>query len=174
VFNNAALFPMAPIEQMPDSDWDRVIGTNLVGTFLCSKAVIPIFLHRKRGRIINITSGRAFQGAKNGAHYAASKAGIIGFTRALALETAHYGITVNAICPGVVETEIVDKQFLPEQAAQYGVEPEALLSALLERIPIGRVIHPDEVSHLAVYLGSDESDAVTGQSFTIAGGYLLI
>ncbi|HEY3167274.1 MAG TPA: SDR family NAD(P)-dependent oxidoreductase, partial [Candidatus Binatia bacterium] len=84
--NNAGIFPTSPVEEMQEEEWDRVIGTNLVGTFLCSKAVVPHLLARRSGRIISLTSGRAFQGAKNGAHYAASKAGIIGFSKSLALE----------------------------------------------------------------------------------------
>jgi 3-oxoacyl-[acyl-carrier protein] reductase len=78
--NNAGIFPTSPVEELQEEEWDRVIGTNLVGTFLCSKAVVPHLLARRSGRIISLTSGRAFQGAKNGAHYAASKAGIIGFS----------------------------------------------------------------------------------------------
>src|SRR5215469_1275708 len=102
--NNAGIFPTSPVETMQEEEWDRVIGTNLVGTFLCSKAVVPHLLTQRSGRIISLTSGRAFQGAKHGAHYAASKAGIIGFSKSLALELAPYGITVNVICPGITDT----------------------------------------------------------------------
>src|SRR5262245_50437242 len=102
--NNAGIFPTSSVEEMSEEDWDRVIGTNLIGAFLCARAVVPTFLKQGSGRIISLTSGRAFQGAKNGAHYAASKAGIIGFSKSLALELAPHGITVNVICPGITDT----------------------------------------------------------------------
>ena len=86
--NNAGIYPSSSIEELTDQSWDRVIGTNLTGAFLCSRAVVPTMLEKKKGRIINLSSTTAFRGAQNGAHYAASKAGIIGFTKALALELA--------------------------------------------------------------------------------------
>jgi 3-oxoacyl-[acyl-carrier protein] reductase len=99
LINNAGIFPVSSVEEMKEEDWDRVIGTNLIGAFLCSRAVSGKFLQQGSGRIISITSGRAFQGAKNAAHYASSKAGIIGFSKSLALELAPRQITVNVICP---------------------------------------------------------------------------
>jgi 3-oxoacyl-[acyl-carrier protein] reductase len=100
LINNAGIYPSASIEELTAESWNRVIGTNLTGAFLCSRAVVPTMLEKKKGRVINLSSTTAFRGARNGAHYAASKAGIIGFTKALALELAPTGITVNAICPG--------------------------------------------------------------------------
>ena len=97
--NNAGIYPASSIEELTHQSWDRVIGTNLTGPFLCSRAAVPIMLEQKKGRIINLSSTTAFRGAQNAPHYAASKAGIIGFTKALALELAPSGITVNAICP---------------------------------------------------------------------------
>src|SRR5690242_22037 len=97
--NNAALFPASSVAEMQVAEWEQVIRTNLTGSFFCARAVMPGMKQRGAGRIINFTSGRALQGSKHGAHYAASKGGIVGFTKSLALELAPYGITVNSICP---------------------------------------------------------------------------
>jgi len=110
--NNAGIYPVSPVEDMEEAEWDRVIGTNLFGTFLCSRAVVPQLLEQKRGRIMSITSGRGLQGAKNGAHYAASKGGIIGFTKSIARELAPRGVRCNAIAPGFITTDMTAE--LPE------------------------------------------------------------
>ena len=104
LINNAGIFPVSSVEDMKEEEWDRVIGTNLVGAFLCSRPAAGKFLEQANGRIISITSGRAFQGAKNAAHYASSKAGLIGLSKSLALELAPRQITVNVICPGITDT----------------------------------------------------------------------
>ena len=160
--NNAGIFPTSSVEEMREEEWDRVIGTNLVGAFLCSRAVVPKFIEQKKGRIISITSGRAFQGAKNGAHYAASKAGIIGFTKALALELAPHGITVNAICPGVTDT-----------AQPRGHLTEEELYAQAKRIPLGRIGQPEDLVGPAVFLASDAASYITGQTLLINGGGIM-
>ena len=140
--NNAGIFPTSSVEEMSEEDWDRVIGTNLVGAFLCARAVVPKFLEQGTGRIISVTSGRAFQGAKNGAHYAASKAGIIGFSKSLALELAPHGITVNVICPGITDT-----------AQPRGHQTEEQIYAQAQRIPLGRIGQPEDLVGPAVFLG---------------------
>jgi NAD(P)-dependent dehydrogenase (short-subunit alcohol dehydrogenase family) len=160
--NNAGIFPVSPIEDMREEDWDRVIGTNLVGTFLCSRAVIPYLLEQRRGRIISLTSGRAFQGAKNGAHYAASKAGIIGFTKALALEVAGDGITINALCPGVTDT-----------AQPRGHTSEEELYARGANIPLKRIGQPQDLVGPAVFLASDRARYITGQTVMVNGGGIM-
>jgi NAD(P)-dependent dehydrogenase (short-subunit alcohol dehydrogenase family) len=126
--NNAGIYPSGSIEELTNQSWDRVIGTNLTGSFLCSRAAVPIMLEKRKGRIINLSSSTAFRGAKNGAHYAASKAGIIGFTKALALELAPTGITVNAICPGLTDT-----------AQPRGHMTDEELYSRKDRIPLGRI-----------------------------------
>ncbi|MFQ5903944.1 MAG: SDR family NAD(P)-dependent oxidoreductase [Candidatus Binatia bacterium] len=160
--NNAGIYPVCPVEDMAEGEWDRVIGTNLVGTFLCSRAVTPIFLERRKGRIINISSGRALQGAKNGAHYAASKAGVIGFTKASALELAPYGITVNAICPGMTDT-----------AQLRGHSTEEELYAKAERIPLGRIGQPEDLVGPVIFLASDAAGYITGQTLLLNGGDIM-
>jgi len=160
--NNAGIFPTSSVEEMSEEDWDRVIGTNLVGAFLCARAVVPRFLEQKSGRIISLTSGRAFQGAKNGAHYAASKAGIIGFSKSLALELASHGITVNVICPGITDT-----------AQPRGHQTEEQMYAQGQRIPLGRIGQPEDLVGPAIFLASDAAAFVTGQTILVNGGSIM-
>jgi NAD(P)-dependent dehydrogenase (short-subunit alcohol dehydrogenase family) len=160
--NNAGIFPTSPVEEMSEEDWDRVIGTNLVGAFLCARAVVPKFLEQGAGRIISLTSGRAFQGAKNGAHYAASKAGIIGFSKSLALELAPHGITVNVICPGITDT-----------AQPRGHQTEEQIYAQAQRIPLGRIGQPEDLVGPAVFLASDAAAFITGQTLLVNGGSIM-
>jgi len=160
--NNAGIFPTSPVEEMSEEDWDRVIGTNLIGAFLCSRAVVPKFLEQGTGRIISMTSGRAFQGAKNGAHYAASKAGIIGFSKSLALELAPHRITVNVICPGITDT-----------AQPRGHQTEEQIYAQGQRIPLGRIGQPEDLVGPAVFLASDAAAFITGQTLLVNGGSIM-
>jgi NAD(P)-dependent dehydrogenase (short-subunit alcohol dehydrogenase family) len=160
--NNAGIFPTSSVEEMSEADWDRVIGTNLIGAFLCARAVVPKFLKQGTGRIISLTSGRAFQGAKNGAHYAASKAGIIGFSKSLALELAPHGITVNVICPGITDT-----------AQPRGHQTEEQIYAQAQRIPLGRIGQPEDLVGPAIFLASDAASFVTGQTILVNGGSIM-
>lgn len=160
--NNAGIFPTSSVEEMAEEEWDRVIGTNLIGTFLCSRAVVPHLLTQRSGRIISLTSGRAFQGARHGAHYAASKAGIIAFSKSLALELAPYGITVNVICPGITDT-----------AQPRGHQTEEQIYAQGQRIPLGRIGQPEDLAGPAIFLASDAAGFITGQTILVNGGGIM-
>ena len=160
--NNAGIYPSTTIEELTNQSWDQVIGTNLTGPFLCSRAAVPIMLEKKKGRIINMSSSTAFRGAKNGAHYAASKAGIIGFTKALALELAPSGITVNAICPGLTDT-----------AQPRGHMTDQELYAKKERVPLGRIAQPEDIVGPVLFLASDKASHITGQTILVNGGDLM-
>jgi NAD(P)-dependent dehydrogenase (short-subunit alcohol dehydrogenase family) len=160
--NDAGIYPSTSVGDLTQELWDRVIGTNLTGTFLCSRAAVPIMLEKKKGRIINIASSTAFRGAKNGAHYAASKAGIIGFTKALALELAPSGITVNAVCPGLTDT-----------AQPRGHMTDKELYAKKERIPLQRIAQPEDIVGPVVFLASDKASHITGQTVFVNGGDLM-
>jgi NAD(P)-dependent dehydrogenase (short-subunit alcohol dehydrogenase family) len=160
--NNAGIFPTSPVEEMKEAEWDRVIGTNLIGTFLCSQTVVPHLIAQRSGRIISLTSGRAFQGARHGAHYAASKAGIIGLSKSLALELAPHGITVNAICPGITDT-----------AQPRGHQTEEQIYAQGQRIPLGRIGQPEDLVGPAIFLASDAARFVTGQTILANGGGIM-
>jgi 3-oxoacyl-[acyl-carrier protein] reductase len=162
LINNAGIYPSASIEQLTAESWNRVIGTNLTGTFLCSRAVVPTMLEKKKGRVINLSSTTAFRGARNGAHYAASKAGIIGFTKALALELAPTGITVNAICPGLTDT-----------AQPRGHMTDKELYAKKDRVPLGRIAQPRDIVGPVLFLASDKAAHITGQTVLVNGGDLM-
>lgn len=163
LINNAGIWPPSPVDTMEEEEWDRVIGTNLVGAFLCSRAVVPHLLSRGAGRIISLASGRAFEGAVNGAHYAASKAGIIGFTRSLALELAPHGITANVLCPGITDTA--------QPRVHYPTDEE--LYARGEDIPLGRIGQPEDLVGPALFLASDAARYVTGQTVVVNGGSIM-
>jgi NAD(P)-dependent dehydrogenase (short-subunit alcohol dehydrogenase family) len=162
LINNAGIFPVSSVEDMREEDWDRVIGTNLIGAFLCSRAVAATFLRQGSGRVISITSGRAFQGAKNAAHYASSKAGIIGFSKSLALELAPRHITVNVICPGITDT-----------AQPRGHQSEEQIYAQAQKIPLGRIGQPEDLVGAAVFLASDAAAFITGQTLIVNGGSIM-
>ncbi len=162
LINNAGIFPVSSVEEMKEEEWDRVIGTNLVGAFLCSKAVAGKFLQQGSGRIISMTSGRAFQGAKNAAHYASSKAGIIGFSKSLALELASCQITVNVICPGITDT-----------AQPRGHQSEEQIYSQAQTIPLGRIGQPEDLVGTAVFLASDAAAFITGQTVIVNGGSIM-
>jgi 3-oxoacyl-[acyl-carrier protein] reductase len=162
LINNAGIYPSASIEELTAESWNRVIGTNLTGQFLCSRAVVPTMLEKKKGRVINLSSTTAFRGARNGAHYAASKAGIIGFTKALALELAPTGITVNAICPGLTDT-----------AQPRGHLTDKELYAKKDRVPLGRIAQPRDIVGPVLFLASDKAAHITGQTVLVNGGDLM-
>jgi 3-oxoacyl-(acyl-carrier-protein) reductase len=158
--NNAGINRDALIDKMTEKDWDTVMNVNLKGTFNCSKAAAKFMMERKYGRIISVSSVVGQMGNIGQANYAASKAGIIGLTKALALELARYGdITVNAIAPGFVNTEMTRKV------------PEKIMKRFIERIPFHRLAEPEEVAHLVVFLASDLAKYITGQVIGINGGY---
>jgi 3-oxoacyl-[acyl-carrier protein] reductase len=160
--NNAGIYPSASVGELTDESWNRVIGTNLTGAFLCSRAVVPTMLEKKKGRVINLSSTTALRGARNGAHYAASKAGIIGFTKALALELAPTGITVNAICPGLTDT-----------AQPRGHMTDNELYAKKDRVPLGRIAQTRDIVGPVLFLASDKAAHITGQTVLVNGGDLM-
>jgi NAD(P)-dependent dehydrogenase (short-subunit alcohol dehydrogenase family) len=160
--NNAGTLKPTRIDDITYSEWKLLMDVNLNGVFLCSKAVLPYMEKNNFGRIINMSSsaGRSVS-TLGGAHYTASKAGVLGLTRAMAKEVSRYGITVNAICPGLIDTEMVRKDCPPEMIKKYE-----------ESFPIPRLGTPEEVAQLAVYLCKDSY--ITGASIDINGGDLML
>jgi len=160
--NNAGIFPIAVVATMQEADWDRVMAINLKGVFLCSQAALAPLRQPGSGRIINLSSVSGLVGAVGMAHYAASKAGVVGFTKSLAREVAPADITVNAIAPGII---------LAEQA-QHNFPPSAL-QTYTGQVPLGRLGSPDDLSAMVVFLASAAASYITGQVYAIDGGYTM-
>jgi acetoacetyl-CoA reductase len=159
--NNAGITKDAPFHKMTKEQWDAVIGTNLNGLFNCTRPVWEGMRARKFGRIINISSINGQKGQFGQVNYSASKAGDIGFTKALAQEGARAGITVNAICPGYIATEMV-----------MAVE-EKVRDSIIATIPVGRLGEPKEIARAVVFLASDDAGFITGSTLTANGGQYL-
>jgi NAD(P)-dependent dehydrogenase (short-subunit alcohol dehydrogenase family) len=155
--------------EVPEEAWDLVLDVNLKGTFLMSRAVIPHMLSRSRGRIINMASISGKRGTARRGAYTASKFGVIGLTQALAQEVAAHGITVNAICPGSVDTSRRESTSRRERALAER-DPHA---PVLTTPPTGRVARPDDIARLALFFASDQSDHITGQAWNVDGGVVM-
>lgn len=160
--NNAGIDTNCPVVDMPAALWDDMIAVNLRSVFLCSKAVLPGMIGRKWGRIINISSQLAQKGGRDMAHYAAAKAGVIGFTRSLAYEVIRHGVTVNAICPGPIDTEL------------FRDIPEEWRKRKLTELPIGRVGRVEEIAPTAVLLACEEGAYYVGATLNPNGGDVMV
>ncbi|MDH3307250.1 MAG: SDR family oxidoreductase [Acidimicrobiia bacterium] len=162
--NNAGVLRPTKVVDIDEAEWDFVVDVNLKGTFLCSQAVIPGMQTRGWGRIVNLSS----TAGKNvstigGAHYTAAKAGVLGLTRHIASEVAGHGVTVNAVCPGLIDTNMT-------RATITGAEADAYAASF----PISRLGRPDEVADLIAFLASERAGYITGASLDINGGDLMI
>lgn len=169
--NNAGISRVIPFLDMTESLWDDTLRVNLKGAYLCSQAVLPTMVATRKGKIINISSQSGKRGNSQYAAYCASKFGIIGLTQSLALEFAEFGINVNAICPGVVLTDLWrSPDMLDAYARKRGLTPEEVPGYFASKIPLKRLCGAEDVARLAVFLASDESDYMTGQSLNVSGG----
>jgi NAD(P)-dependent dehydrogenase (short-subunit alcohol dehydrogenase family) len=155
--------------EVPEEAWDLVLDVNLKGTFLMSRAVIPHMLSRRSGRIVNMASVSGKRGTPRRGAYTASKFGVIGLTQVLAQELAAHGITVNAICPGSVDTSRRESTSRRERALAES-DPRA---AVLTPPPTGRIARPDDIARLAVFFASEHSDHITGQAWNVDGGAVM-
>jgi 3-hydroxybutyrate dehydrogenase len=167
--NNAGASGRTSIQDPDDSKWHTIIQVNLTGSYLCSKLAIPHMLTQQYGRIINVSSVLGRFGVAGYLAYCTAKHGLLGFTKALALEVASQGITVNAICPTWVDTAMA-RQGIEETAAILGVSPEEFREMAITAVPIKRMAEAEEVASAVMYLCSKAASAMTGQALNICGG----
>ena len=162
--NAAGIASFVPLLQMTEGDWDRLVAVHLKGTFNCTRAVLPDMVAARFGRVVSIASVAGLNGGGPGlAHYAAAKAGIIGFTKAVALEMAGFGITVNAIAPGLIDTPLLDRSGMPREVRD----------RIVQQTPVGRIGAPDDIAAACAYLASEDASFVTGQVLSPNGGGYL-
>ncbi|HXX00661.1 MAG TPA: SDR family oxidoreductase [Candidatus Acidoferrales bacterium] len=169
LINNAGVAVSAPFLKADAEFWRKVLDTDLMGAVYCTQAVLPAMLEAKWGRIINIASTAGLAGSAYITAYCAAKHGLIGLTRALAVETARTGVTVNAVCPGYVDTEMT-AQNVANIMKKTGRSRDEVVASLVGGNPQGRLIQPAEVADAVIWLCGDNALSVTGQSIVIAGG----
>ncbi len=160
LINNAAVSGFSLVTDITTEEWERFLRINLTAPFIYSRAVLPSMIRKQKGRILNISSMWGLVGASCEVHYSAAKAGLVGFTKALAKEVGPSGITVNAIAPGVIETDM--NRVLSEED----------LAALKEETPISRLGKPEEVARAALFLCSEEAGFITGEILNLSGGFV--
>lgn len=159
--NNAGITRDTLLPRMGEQEWDSVLDTNLKSAYACTKAALRSMMRRRYGRIVNITSVAGLMGNAGQANYSASKAGLIGFTKAVAREVASRGITVNAVAPGYIDTDIWSRV------------PDTARAAFLQLIPMGRSGKPEEVAEAVSFLASDAACYITGQVLAVDGGMVM-
>lgn len=170
--NNAGQVETAPLAKTSLDTWQRLLNVNLTGSFLCSREVLPAMTERRFGRIVNVASTAALKGYAYVAAYCAAKHGVLGLTRALALEMARKGVTVNAVCPGYTETDIV-ADAIGTIVAKTGRTAEEARAELASVNPQGRLVDPVEVAASVAWLARRDSASITGQAIAIAGGEVM-
>jgi NAD(P)-dependent dehydrogenase (short-subunit alcohol dehydrogenase family) len=172
LINNAGITgPVeVPLHEIDSADWDAVQNTNLRGTFLCCKAVLPTMIAKRSGKVINISGTSGLRGYINRAAYSSSKWAVRGLTRTLALEAGPYNINVNAICPGVVSGGRMDR-IMAEKARLWGCTPQDVHDKYVQEMALRRFTEPEDVANAVIFLASEDSRAITGQALAVDGGW---
>ena len=170
--NNAGVASSAPVQKIDLDEWNRLFAINVTGTLLCTQAFVGDMVERGWGRIVNLASIAGLTGSRYIAAYSASKHAMVGFTRCVAAEVAGASVTVNAICPGYVDTPMTDRS-IENIAAKTGLSEEQALAAILETTPQRRLIESDEVAHAVLSLCDEKAKGINGQTIVIDGGELL-
>ena len=170
---NAGVITIAKVEDLTETEWDKVMDVNTKGVFLCCQEAARHMVPRKSGRIINTASGQARQGFIYTPHYAASKFGVVGITQSLAKELAPSGVTVNAFCPGIIDTDMwaYNDQAWGKLLGNY--QPGELMQEWVNNIPMKRVGRPEDVAGLVTFLASDDAAYITGQTINVDGGLFM-
>jgi NAD(P)-dependent dehydrogenase (short-subunit alcohol dehydrogenase family) len=163
LINNASIYPRSPVLELALSEWERVLRVNLTGAFLCARNISPMMVESGRGAIVNISSTVALRGDPNGAHYAATKAGLIALTKSLALALAPKGVRVNCVLPGIADTAQPLGAMTREQLIDRGRD-----------IPLGRIGMPDDIAGIVAFLIGADAAYLTGQSIAVNGGALML
>jgi len=172
LINNAGINRDAMSHKMTEEQWDQVLAVNLTGTYLCTREVLPAMLKQDYGRVVNVASTAGLVGYAYVSAYCAAKHGVIGLTRSLALEAAKTAVTVNAVCPGYTETDMV-KNTVANIMAKTGKSEAEARAALTSHNPQGRTVLPGEVANAVLWLCLPGSEAITGQPISVAGGEVM-
>lgn len=171
--HNAGIITISPLPDLSENDWDSVLEINTKGTFLCCKEALEYMSQAGHGKLINIASGQARQGFIYTPHYAASKFGVLGLTQSLACEYASKGITVNAICPGIVDTDMwtYNDRIWGKLLGDY--QPGELINEWVRKSPMKRAAQPEEIAGTAAFLASEDARYITGQAINVDGGMIM-
>jgi NAD(P)-dependent dehydrogenase (short-subunit alcohol dehydrogenase family) len=168
--NNAGTDIKGAITELTEKTWDTLMNINLKGVFLCTQAVSHSMIEARYGRIVNISSMAGKTGEPLTSPYCATKFGVLGFTQSVALELGQYNITVNAVCPGPVDTDLI-RQSVAQSAKIKGMKPEDFLQEFfIKPTPLGRIAKPEDVARAVIFLASDEAEFITGSSLNVSGG----
>ena len=169
--NNAGTITMRQVVDLDEDEWDLVMDVNAKGVFLCTRAILPHMIDRKSGTIINIASQAGKRGYKLFAHYCASKAAVIVFSKGVALEVAPH-VRINCVCPGIVNTDMMEREYAWEEAMT-GEPKESIQKRWMSGIPMGRFQEPEHIARVAMFLASDDASEMTGQAINVTGGMVM-
>ncbi len=169
--NNCGIQYIAPVDEFPLEKWNQLISVLLTGTFLCSKAVIPGLKKQGWGRIINVSSIHGKVASPYKSAYVAAKHGVLGLSKVMALELAEHGVTVNSICPGFVDTQLMRQQITKQAELNHMNEDQVISEIMLKPACVKKFTTPEQVADMVAYFASDAASTITGEAFSMSGGW---